>query len=250
MRLYFADPLRRTDGDNLQDAQNSRHFLVSVNGRLLLRDFDPIAGAGNAAVDVRAFKDIVPASDGVIHLQFMAGPQRPFVSALELTPGVAGKIQPIRVSARSSGYVDVDGTSWSGDNFFVLGQTISYGTGESGLKIPPLYTDGRYGAFSYAIPVPPGSYTVKLHFMESFFSPLVPVADCHGQGCRVFDVACNGVALLRDFDVFQSAGGAFKPLVRTFHGLKPNGQGKLLLSFSPSVNYAEVKAIEVIDEAK
>jgi hypothetical protein len=37
---------------------------------------------------------------------------------------------------------------------------------------------------------------------------------------------------------------------REFHGLYPNGQGKLLLAFSPKVNYAEVRAIEVIDEAK
>ena len=96
----------------------------------------------------------------------------------------------------------------------------------------------------------PGSYTVKLHFLESFFSPLIPAAPCRGAGCRVFDVTCNGVMLLQDFDVVQAAGEAFRPVVREFHGLRPNGQGKLLLSFWPKVNYAEVRAIEVIDEAK
>jgi hypothetical protein len=39
-------------------------------------------------------------------------------------------------------------------------------------------------------------------------------------------------------------------VVREFHGLRPNGQGKLLISFSSRVNYAEIRAIEVIDEAK
>jgi hypothetical protein len=58
------------------------------------------------------------------------------------------------------------------------------------------------------------------------------------------------VALRRDFDILQAAGDAFRPVVRAFHGLHPNGQGKLLLSFSPSVNYAEVRAIEVLDESK
>ena len=111
-------------------------------------------------------------------------------------------------------------------------------------------TGERHGNFSYAIPVPPGSYTVKLHFLESFFSPLIPAAECHGVGCRVFDVTCNGVMLLQDFDIFKAAGGAFRPVVREFHGLHPNGQGKLLLNFSPKVNYAEVRAIEVIDEEK
>jgi hypothetical protein len=115
-------------------------------------------------------------------------------------------------------------------------------------KLPALYDGERHGNFSYAIPVPPGSYTVKLHFLESFFSPLVPDSYCHGVGCRVFDVACNGVLLLQDFDIIQAAGGAFRPVVREFHGLHPNGQGKLLISFSPKANYAEVRAIEVIDE--
>ncbi|MGA9246369.1 MAG: malectin domain-containing carbohydrate-binding protein, partial [Silvibacterium sp.] len=73
---------------------------------------------------------------------------------------------------------------------------------------------------------------------------------CQGVGCRVFDVTSNGVMLLQDFDVFQAAGGAFLPVVREFHGLHPNGQVKLQLSFSPTVNYAEIRAIEVIDEAK
>ena len=96
----------------------------------------------------------------------------------------------------------------------------------------------------------PGSYTVKLHFLESFFSPVIPAAHCLGAGCRIFDVTGNGLLLLHDFDIFQAASGAFQPVIREFHGLHPNGQGKLLLSFSPKVNYAEVRAIEVIDEAK
>ena len=53
------------------------------------------------------------------------------------------------------------------------------------------------------------------------------------------------------FRISTSSGqrsGAFRPVVREFHGLHPNGQGKLLISFSPKVNYAEVRAIEVIDE--
>ena len=99
-------------------------------------------------------------------------------------------------------------------------------------------------------PLQPGSYTVRLHFLESFFSPLIPAATCQGVGCRVFDVTCNGVLLLQDFDIVQAAHGAFQPVVREFHGLHPNGQGKLLLSFSPKVNYAEIRAIEVIDEAQ
>ena len=172
------------------------------------------------------------------------------MSALELTPGTPGRLKPIRLSAHRSDFTDRDGTRWSGDNYFIEGRTALVRITEPGSKVSALYAAERYGNFSYAIPVTPGSYTVKLHFLESFFSPVIASASCRGAGCRVFDVSCNGVMLLQDFDIFSAAPGAFRPVVREFHGLRPNGQGKLLLSFSPKVNYAEVRAIEVIDEAK
>jgi hypothetical protein len=251
LRLYFADPLRQTDVDGKEDAQNVRHFDVNLNGQPLLTNFDPVVDAGSSAVDVRAFKDASPAADGKLHLEFRSVWQaRPFVNALELTPGTPGKMKPIRIATRPSDFVDADGTHWSGDHYFIDGRTNFYENPETGPRVPALYTGERHGNFSYAIPVAPGSYTVKLHFMESFFSPLIPAAACHGVGCRVFDVTCNGVMLLQKFDIERDAPGAFRPVVREFHGLHPNGQGKLLLSFSPRVNYAEVRAIEVIDEAK
>ena len=251
LRLYFADPLRQPDGDQKEDAQNRRHFQINLNGHPLLVDFDAVADAGSGAVAVRVFKDVYPSPDGKLHLEFLSSWGRPaFVSALEITPGTPGKLKPIRISARPSGFVDPAGLHWSGDNYFISGRTILYTNRETGPKIPALYTGERHGNFSYAIPVAPGSYTVKLHFLESFFSPLIPAADCRGAGCRVFDVTCNGVLLLENFDIFQAASGAFRPVIREFHGLHPNGQGKLLLSFSPKVNYAEIRAIEVIDEAR
>ncbi len=251
LRLYFADPLRQPDVDLKEDAQNRRHFQINLNGHPLMVDIDPIADAGSAAVDARVFKDVYPAADGKLHLEFLSSWGRPaFVSALELTPGTPGKLKPIRLSAHQSDFVDADSTHWSGDNYFIEGRTTLRRNPGTVPKISALYTGERHGNFSYAIPVAPGSYTVKLHFLESFFSPLIPDAGCVGAGCRVFDVACNGVLLLQDFDIFQAAPGAFRPVVREFHGFHPNGQGKLLLSFSPKVNYAEVRAIEVIDEAK
>ncbi len=250
LRLYFADPGRQPDVDSTEDAQNERHFQVNLNGHPLLEEFDPIADAGSSAVDVRVFKD-VSSSDGLIHLEFLSmWGKGAFVSAVELTPGTPGKLRPIRISAQTSNLVDAAGTRWSGDNYFIEGRTAGFGGPKAGANIPAPYTLERIGNFSYAIPVAPGSYTVRLHFMESFFSPTIPIAFCHGAGCRVFDVSCNGSMLLQDFDINQAAGGPFRPVVREFRGLHPNGQGKLLLSFSPRVNYAEVRAIEVIDEAK
>jgi hypothetical protein len=71
-----------------------------------------------------------------------------------------------------------------------------------------------------------------------------------GQGSRVFNIYCNGVALARNFDVFKEAGGPNQALVTTFRDLRPNAQGKLILYFEPVVDYPIVSAIEVIDEAR
>ncbi|MFP5204264.1 MAG: malectin domain-containing carbohydrate-binding protein [Acidobacteriota bacterium] len=251
MRLYFADPIRQPDSDQESDAQNNRHFQVVVNRHPELVDFDPVADASFAAIDTRVFKDIYPDTDGKLHLEFRSDWGRAFVSAIELTPGIPGKLKPIRIAAgRRSDFVDADGVRWSGDDDYIDGRTWTYQNSPNAPEVNPLYVNERHGNFSYAIPVPPGSYTLRLHFMEAFFSPLIPAAYCQGVGCRVFDVTCNGVSLLDKFDILQAAGGAFRPVVREFQGLHPNGQGKLLISFSSRANYAEVRAIEVIDEAQ
>jgi len=65
----------------------------------------------------------------------------------------------------------------------------------------------------------------------------------------LFDVFCNGVALLRNYDVLKEA-GMNRALVKTFHGLTPNAQGKLVVSFLPIHNYASLYALEVLDEAQ
>lgn len=65
-----------------------------------------------------------------------------------------------------------------------------------------------------------------------------------------FDDCCNGVALLRNFDVFKEAGGVNRALVSAFLGLEANAAGHILLGFVPARNYAGLNAIEVIDESK
>jgi hypothetical protein len=107
----------------------------------------------------------------------------------------------------------------------------------------------RYGNFSYTIPVVrPGHYTATLRFSESWFGAKKPAGG--GPGERVFDVYCNGVVLLRNFDIFKEAGGEDRALDRVFGSLEPNAQGKLVFSFVPVKNYACVNAIEVVDDGR
>ena len=225
LRLYFADSLRQPDVDQKEDAQNSRNFQVNLNGHPLLVDFDPIGDAGSAAVDVRVFKDVYPTSEGRLHLEFLSNWGKPaFVSALELTAGTPGTLKPIRLLARRSDFIDHDGTRWTGDRYFIGGRTTLVRNTEPGPKTPDLYTSERYGNFSYAIPVVPGNYTVKLHFLESFFSPLIAAAGCRGVGCRVFDVTCNGVMLLRIPTSFRQPPGRFGRSFLNSTGRIPTGR--------------------------
>ncbi len=53
---------------------------------------------------------------------------------------------------------------------------------------------------------------------------------------------------MKRLDVLRESGGTNKALEQSFHGLRPNAQGKLVLSFVPIVHYAAVFAIEVIGE--
>jgi hypothetical protein len=68
-----------------------------------------------------------------------------------------------------------------------------------------------------------------------------------GIGSRVFDIFCNGITLTHNLDIVEAA-GAGRALVKTYHGLRANAQGKLIVSFVPDVNYASVDALEVEEE--
>ena len=110
-----------------------------------------------------------------------------------------------------------------------------------------LYHSERVGNFSYVIPVAEnGRYAVTMEVLRS----LAWGSDARsgGAGYRIFDVLFNGRTLLGNFDIFQEA-GSLPALDKTFTGLEPNAQGKLIFTFTPTRNYAKINAIEVMDEA-
>jgi hypothetical protein len=213
---------------------------------VLLRDFDIMADAGPNTADVRVFKDISPASDGFLHLNFEKSLGSPLVNAIEITPGIPHRLRPIRLVTQDTTITDRTGITWGPDNYFLNGRSIARSTTVVGSEDPLIYEYERYGNFSYAIPVSEGRYRVTLHFAESYWGPNAPGGG--GPGVRVFDVSCNGSSLLSNFDMLKEAASRTQ-IVKTFKNLQPNAQGKLLLSFVPVKNYANVSAIEVVDES-
>jgi hypothetical protein len=246
LHLYFAET---SFGAGTPDGggENSRVFHVALDGKRILSDLDVVSDAGGPAiVDERVFKDVSPGPDGMLHVRFMSQRSQPMVSAIKVEPAQPHRLNPIRMVALDKPCMDSRRQTWMPDNFWSGGQ-MGAATGKpDGARDSNLYTRERYGNFSYAIPVGEGEYAVTLHFAEKFWGLENPGGG--GEGTRVFDVFCNGVAVLRDLDVYKEAGGN-RPLLKTFHGLKANAQGKLLLSFVPVKNYASVYAVEVIDES-
>src|SRR5262249_10352605 len=143
---------------------------------------------------------------------------------------------------------DTSGGSWLPDRFAVGGQMVKRTPDVAGTSEPELYAGERFGNLTYAIPVPPGTYAVTLYMSERWIGTGMPGGG--GAGSRLFDILCNGVALVRNFDIFVRSGGSNRALVQTFHGIQPDHQGRIVLSLLPAKNFALINALEVTDESR
>jgi len=247
LRLHFAETLYGED-NVAGGGESSRVFNVWINGHEALHEFDVIAEAGASTVDVRAFKDVSPAADGKLHLRFEPFSNPPQLSAIEIVPGIPGRLRPIRQVSLDRVYVDKQGEVWEPDRYARGGQLVTRAKPVEGPYDPELFRGERFGNLRYVIPVPPGRYGVTFYFAEAWFGPDTPAGG--GVGSRVFDILCNGVALRRGFDIFKEAHGAEREIAWTAHGLEPDAQGKLSIALVPVRNYACVNAVEVVDESK
>jgi hypothetical protein len=231
-------------GDTKVGAETSRMFDVEVNGRTLIHDLDVSADAGGSHTpDVKVLTDVSPAADGRLHLRFSHRSYEAILSGIEILPGLPGRMRPVRITALPTPYVTADGVLFLPDLFVRGGRHVPRERIVTGTSEPGLFRAERFGHFRYTIPAAAGRYRLSLTFAETFFGEAngVPV----GRGARVFDVFCNGEALLRHLDVLDQAGGENRALVKTFEHLEPNAQGKLILDFVPERNLATVTAIEL-----
>jgi hypothetical protein len=245
--LIFAET-QYGEGNPLGGGEAYRVFNVFANGRSLLSSFDALSDArGPNLATARAFRDISPAADGKLHLKFATtGSGKAFVNAILLRPGIAGRYSPVRIVCRPDAFRDSKNQTWEPDHFYRGGVQITRPNGA------PLAEDGdvlrgeRYGSFTYSIPVPPGSYTARLYFWEYWWGKGHPGNG--GPASRLFDVFANHQRVLENFSVIRTD-PTNQVSVQTFRGLKPTPQGKIELDFIPTVNYALLNALEIVDES-
>lgn len=250
LHLHFAEIVH---GDSSMDSggEGSRRFNVTANDVPLLQGFDIItSAAGPNVADEQVFRDIRPGPDGYLHLRFSAFMRKPLLSGIEVLPSKPGRVRPTRIVVGGKTYYDKNGNLWEADRYWQGGRVIRRVRAVSGTDEPELFANERWGHFSYAIPVPDGKYRLRLTFAESNFGvdnfEVLPNR-APGKQSRLFDVYCNGVALIRNLDIYAEAGGPDRAVEKVFTGLTPNAQGKLLLSFVPVRDYATVRAIEVVE---
>lgn len=77
-----------------------------MNGKPLLSGLDIYSdAAGNNTAYERVLKDAEPSADGYHHLEFHPSSREgPLLNALEIVPGLPGKLRPIRLLARDVSY--------------------------------------------------------------------------------------------------------------------------------------------------
>jgi hypothetical protein len=255
LHLHFAETGLSDFISAESSGEGQRIFRVTVNGDRVLNAFDVVADADGANIaDERVFRNISPAEDGYLHLSFNAMRSTAVLNGIEVLPVTAGKVRPIRVRAGwTTAWQDPVGQPWQADTYFMGGNALVRTTNpaQAGNSIAPemaIYASERWGHFSYALPVAEGRYRVTLRFCEGHYGKRNTGAG--GVGSRLFDVYCNGVALMRNFDIMKEAGGEGRPIDRTFPGIRPNAQGKILLSFVPIAGMACVNGIEVVEDVR
>ena len=255
LRLHFAETYYGPEEIG-GGGEGSRVMAVNANGKTLLNDLDIVLDAGGSrTADVKVITGISPAADGQLHLSFSsARGGSAMLSAIEILPGLADRQRPVRIVTRDIPYYSDDSRWWGPDSYFKGGQISSSDQPASDADDPEMFETERWGHFSYAIPAAPGRYEATFYFIERRFDAVNrdrygEIPDGEGTAGRLFSVYCNGKAILRDLDLIKLT-GENHALTRRVSGLEPNSQGKLILEFLPTRNYATVTAIEILPQIK
>lgn len=121
--------------------------------------------------------------------------------AVEVLPG-AGDLALYRINCGGPEYLGMDGTTWSSDDYFTGGGTFSTASTVIGTDDPTLYKTERWDSgggsnLVYSLPVSPGSYLLRIHLAEIYFTTV---------GKRVFQIEVEGEDPFGPIDMVAEAG--------------------------------------------
>jgi hypothetical protein len=224
-----------------------RPFNLSINGRRLLDNFDicQAARGPNRAYE-RVFHHLVPNAQGNLVLHFTGGfePMQKTDEALVQAIEVLPETKPtIRIDAGAEKeFIDWNSFVWSADAHFDGGTVIQSGAPVSQAS-PTLYDQALYQtarsgkAFSYAVSVPPGLYTVHLKFAELWLK---------GIGQRPMRVEVNGRAVRDGWDPAEAAGQTGMAADIRVEDIAPDKDGRIAIYVrATGANDAILQGIEI-----
>jgi hypothetical protein len=240
LRLHFVESFFVSAGQRL--------FNIKINGGQVATNFDVFAAAGGANIaTVKTFNVNADAS-GKVTVLLTATVNNASIAGIQVAPSTQTvPASPTPTPLYPNALIDAGGAasgSWSADAGYSGGWVASASTkaiDTSRVSNPApqaVYQTQRAGsAFSYTIAnlAANSAYSVRLHFVESFFS---------SAGQRVFNVAANGKSVLSNFDTFKAAGGQNIAVAMPFSATS-DASGKISIAFAATVNNASVAAIEV-----
>lgn len=164
------------------------------------------------------------------------------------SPGNLASQFPIRISAGAAeSYTDRNGRVWSADMYHDGGRVarvpaadVIYFT-----RAPEMFRTRREGDFHYRIPVPAGTYELRLHFTETLYGD--SKLGGGGESSRMFRISVNGKPVVDPLDVVSDAGGPNIALTRVFPGVRPSQDGRVHIRFESLVNEkAMVSGLELL----
>jgi hypothetical protein len=233
VRLLFAETTQ-----DIEEGMREMSFTVGSGTPNMI---DVVADAGGTTTaTMKIYSNVHPGADRKIHVSFHSSGG--FLNAIEILPETSGKPGPIRISTLPHLFVDLAGRHWLPDRYFRGGRNIDHVFAPDRAD-PLLFSRERFGNFSYSIPVAQGySYQLTLYMAERYWGP--QNSGNGGVGSRIFNVRCDNLELLRNFDLLKAAHDS--PVVAArFRHLHPDSTGKLNLEFLPVLNYAVLNALEV-----
>jgi hypothetical protein len=196
VRLHFAESAATGTG--------GRIFSVVLNGTTVLPNFDVFAAAGAAfKAVIKEFITTANSSGNIVIAYNYGSVGNPLANGIEVIPIANGISIDSGGPAAGNFVADIDFAGGHADTFT---NAVNV-TGVSNPATQAVYQSARTGdlggqGFTCTIPnlTAGHPYTVRLHFVESAYT----------AGRRMFNVTANGQTLLRNFDIFATAGAMFK----------------------------------------
>jgi Malectin domain len=241
VNLHFAEVSYKTRGERI--------FDVLVGGKLALGSLDIFAEVGymNAFI----LPAITQTSNGFVTIELVPKLEHPKICAIEIIeipnyippPTGAPVAQPFELLINSGGiepYVERSAgkRTWMPDNYFIGGGVLfkrHYDVVDT-LNDEVFHIE-RWGQFRYEIPLPAGTYELRLHFAELHWS---------APNQRNFDVRIENEISFKNIDLVKMAGRKLRAIVLQYTVVVTDGLLSLDFTDSiPKLDQPKVSGIEV-----